>query len=203
MNIWGCFLCFILSLKAILSLETYRQKKEKNNLDLSLTFCTKITQKRPSSLWYFCYSSPKGLRQQHKQRLKTTSGNTCHFNDLTPSWSQNNITKCNRRAHQTDPCLEQMISEQTLLISRALLVLVGSVPDFQRQVSQWVVHLLSSFFCFVSQYSALLGCCPSKGTPTSDLSSLASGLIFTKDGELTKAESSWLSLVRTHNWTSF
>lgn len=28
MNIWGCFLCFILSLKAILLLETYRQKKE-------------------------------------------------------------------------------------------------------------------------------------------------------------------------------
>jgi len=35
-------------------------------------------------LWYFCDSSPKGLRQ-HKQEVKIISGKIYHLNDLTPS----------------------------------------------------------------------------------------------------------------------
>lgn len=207
MNIWHVFLNFVLLLKATLLLDTYRQekkrkgRKKKKSLDISLPLYTTITQNGPLSLWYFCYSSPKGPRQQCKQELKIASREIRHFNDLIPSWSQNNITKYDKGSHHIGPCLGQMISEQTLLIPQAsLVVLAGSVPALLSTASLPVVHLLSSFFCFV------LSILPSwAGTPRNEHQHLTSPA-YPQDSssrEMVGNKASWLSVTRIRNWTSF
>lgn len=152
----ACFFkfCFTIKSNIVIGYLQAREKKKreekKKSLDISLPLYTTITQNGPLSLWYFCYSSPKGPRQQCKQELKIASREIRHFNDLIPSWSQNNITKYDKGSHHIGPCLGQMISEQTLLIPQAsLVVLAGSVPALLSTASLPVVHLLSSFFCFV------------------------------------------------------
>lgn len=151
----------------------------------------------------FCNNSPKELGQ-HKQEATIISGKFYYFNDLTPSWSQDNITKCNRGTYQQTPVWDKQFLSK-LVNTHAWLCPADSVPDLSAP-SLPMVRLLSrvSSALLYSILPNLVGDFLNEHRPLSGLSGLPSELIFTKDSEMTNSKASKFSLTgEDHNWASF
>lgn len=135
----------------------------------------------------FCYSSPNRQRQ-HKQELKIISGKICHFKNLFPAVHKT-LQNAIQRQRQTDPCLGQRLLKRPYLSERLTLSLWAQCLTFLSAPKFPNGSPLSGFFCFVLEHS------PRQLLETNTNIwplRLSSGLTFTKDGEMTKDESSWL-----------